>query len=244
MVSKSQIKLITSLQQKKYRIKHDLFFVEGTKVIQEFYGAGWKIYALFSTEKLDFVPESKVTLISENELKKISALKSPNKALAVFYLPKPEILQQIDFMVALDGIRDPGNLGTIIRLCDWFGIKQIICSEDTVDCFNPKVLQASMGSLARVQLHYLDLEDFFDRVNKLPVYGAFMDGENVYKEKLPRQAVLLMGNEGSGISSTLEKSISKRISIPQFGSQQQTESLNVAMATSILLSEFHRAIEK
>jgi TrmH family RNA methyltransferase len=243
MVSKSQIKLITSLQQKKYRIKHDLFFVEGTKVIQEFYRVGWKFYALFSTETLDFVPECKVTLISENELKKISALKSPNKALAVFYLPEIKPLDAPGFMVALDGIRDPGNLGTIIRLCDWFGVRNIICSQDTVDCFNPKVLQASMGSLARVQLHYIDLEDYFKNENTLPVYGAFMDGENVYQQKLPRKAILVVGNEGNGISPPIETFTSERICIPQFGVEQQTESLNAAMATSILLSEFHRSIE-
>lgn len=243
MISKSQIKLITSLKQKKYRITHDLFFVEGTKVIQEFYGAGWEIYALFSTEMLDFVSENKVTLISENELKKISALKTPNKALAVFKLPALKPIVSVNFSVALDGIRDPGNLGTIIRLCDWFGVKTLLCSHDTVDCFNPKVIQSSMGSLARVEVHYLDLENYFEK-NHLPVYGAFMEGDNVYAEKLPRQAILLMGNEGNGISKKLEKFLSKKISIPQFGVDHKTESLNVAMATSILLSEFHRTIEK
>ncbi|MEX0995511.1 MAG: RNA methyltransferase [Flavobacteriaceae bacterium] len=243
MISKSQIKLITSLQQKKYRITHDLFFVEGTKVIQEFYRAGWKLFALFSTEKLDFVPESKITFISEIELKKISALKTPNKALAVFFLPDKKPIEKFNFSVALDGIRDPGNLGTIIRLCDWFGIKSLLCSRDTADCFNPKVIQASMGSLARVEVHYLDLENYFEQ-NQLPVFGAFMEGDNVYREKLPRQAILLMGNEGKGISLELEKYLSKKISIPQFGNERQTESLNVAMATSILLSEFHRTIEK
>jgi len=242
MISKSQIKLITSLQQKKYRNTHDLFFVEGTKVIQEFYAAGWEIYTVFSTEKLDFVPESKVTRISEIELKKISALKTPNKALAVFVIPTKKPIESFNFSVALDGIRDPGNLGTIIRLCDWFGVKTLLCSKDTVDCFNPKTLQASMGSLARVEVHYLDLETYFDK-NQLPVFGAFMKGDNVYREKLPQHAILLMGNEGKGISPKLEKYLSKKISIPQFGEEQQTESLNVAMATSILLSEFHRPIE-
>ncbi|MCR9182907.1 MAG: RNA methyltransferase [Flavobacteriaceae bacterium] len=242
MISKSQIKLITSLHQKKYRIKHDLFFVEGTKVIQEFYGAGWEIYALFSTEEIDFVPDGKVTLISEIELKKISALKTPNKALAVFFLPTKKPIENFNFSIALDGIRDPGNMGTIIRLCDWFGVKSLLCSKDTVDCFNPKVLQASMGSLARVEVHYLDLENYFEK-NQLPVFGAFMEGNNVYREKLPRKAILLMGNEGKGISAKLETYLSKKISIPQFGVEQQTESLNVAMATSILLSEFHRSTE-
>lgn len=243
MVSKKQIKLITSLQQKKYRDKHDLFFVEGTKVIHEFYEAGWEIYAIFSTEKLNFVSENRVTLISEMELKKLSVLITPNKALAVFKLPKQKPFISVEFSVALDGVRDPGNLGTIIRLCDWFGVESLLCSEDTVDCFNPKVVQASMGSLARVAVRYLDLESYFEN-NQLPVFGAFMEGVNVYEEKLPHQAILLMGNESNGISSKLGKYLSKKISIPQFGNHHKTESLNVAMATSILLSEFYRTIEK
>jgi TrmH family RNA methyltransferase len=244
MVSKNQIKLITSLQQKKYRGKNQLFFAEGTKVISEFYRSGWKLYALFSIEELPFMSSDKITPISEAELKKISALKTPNTALAVFFMPMQFQVNVESFSLVLDGIQDPGNLGTIIRLCDWFGIKQLVCSIDTADCFNPKVVQASMGSLARVDIIYTDLDKFFAEENKLPVYGAFMNGENIYKQKLPEKAVLVLGNEGKGISSKLEKFITKKIAIPQFGKVQMTESLNVASAASIILSEFHRAIER
>jgi len=140
--------------------------------------------------------------------------------------------------VALDAVRDPGNLGTIIRLCDWFGIKHLICSEDTVDCYNPKVLQATMGSIARVNMVYTDLEDFLKNT-ALPVYGAFMDGEVVYDKKLPPGGILVMGNEANGISSSVAKHTTERISIPQFG-EATTESLNVATATAILLNEIRR----
>tara|TARA_R110000850_G_scaffold203228_1_gene329459 strand:- start:67330 stop:68064 length:735 start_codon:yes stop_codon:yes gene_type:complete len=244
MVSKSQIKLITSLRQKKYRSKHQLFFAEGTKVINELYKAGWKIYTLFSTEKITGIEESKTILITENELKKISSLKTPNKALAVFHIPSQQEFKSKGLTVVLDDISDPGNLGTIIRLCDWFGIQNLVCSPDTVECFNPKVIQSTMGSIARVLVHYVDLEIFMENNEDLLVYGAFMDGENVYKEKLPEQGILIMGNEANGISGRMEKYISKKISIPQFGDSQNTESLNVATATAILLSEFHRSIGK
>lgn len=141
--------------------------------------------------------------------------------------------------VALDAIRDPGNLGTIIRLCDWFGITQLICSTDTVDCYNPKVVQASMGSLARVEVEYVDLKDYLSNT-KLPVYGAFMDGESIYKESLPQEGILVMGNEANGVHPEIEALVNKRISIPRFGELQETESLNVATATAIILSEFKR----
>lgn len=244
MVTKSQIKLITSLQQKKFRIKHQLFFVEGTKVIQEFYQAGWKLHSLFTTSIISGLPESKTTEISSTDLKKISALKSPNTALAVFEISAPKNYTNKGIQVALDDVRDPGNLGTIIRLCDWFGVQHLICSDNTVDCYNPKVLQASMGSLARVNVLYTKLETFFTNENSLPVYGAFMEGQSVYEEQLPDEAILLMGNEGKGISEQLERYLTKKVSIPQFGNSNETESLNVAMATSILLSEFHRSIGK
>lgn len=243
MLSKNQIKLITSLRQKKYRQKNQLFFAEGTKVISEFYKSGWKLHSLFSTETLPFIPVNKCTQISEQELKLISALKTPHNALAIFYLP--EQIEQIEstFSIVLDGIQDPGNLGAIIRLCDWFGIHHLICSKDTADCFNPKVVQASMGSLARVNVVYSDLEHFFTKTNKLPVYGAFMEGKNIYSQKLPKNAVLVLGNEGNGISPEIEQFITSKIAIPQFGHEQLTESLNVATAAAIILSEFHRTIE-
>lgn len=244
MVSKNQIKLITSLQQKKYRKINHLFFVEGTKVISEFHKSGWKLHTLFSTKILPFISENKTLLASASELKKISALKTPHDALALFYLPEQNnTFFDSGFTVVLDAIQDPGNLGTIIRLCDWFGVQQVVCSQDTADCFNPKVVQASMGSLARIKVVYTDLEDYFSLENTRPVYGAYMNGENIYNQKFPENAVLILGNEGKGISRNVEKFVTQKIAIPQFGKEQLTESLNVAIAAAIVLSEFHRAIE-
>ena len=236
MLTKSEIKLITSLNQKKFRTQHGLFVVEGVKGIQEFLKSHFKLYKLFTTEAL-FNCES--TLISEVELKKISSLKTPNTALAIFEIKEPDAIDESKLIVALDDIRDPGNLGTIIRLCDWFGIRDLVCSPSTVDCYNPKVVQASMGSLARVNITYLDLELYLKQT-ELQKFGTFMDSKNVYKELLPQTGILILGNEANGISSSIEKLIDKKITIPRFGKTQETESLNVATATAILLSEFKR----
>lgn len=243
MVSKSQIKLIKSLSQKKYRLKNKLFVVEGKKGVEELFRSGLKADLIFATEDSFEVDPLKLTLISEQELKKISFLKTPQKILGVFRIPDEKEPGFEGLTVALDGVRDPGNLGTIIRLCDWFGVSQIICSPDTVDCYNPKVVQATMGSIARVKLLYTGLIPYFEkcRERNLTVYGTFMSSSNVYQQELPKKAVLVMGNEANGISSEIEKLVDKKIAIPQFGAQQQTESLNVAMATAILLSEFKRA---
>lgn len=240
MVSKNQIKLITSLQQKKYRKQEQLFFAEGVKVVQELLNSNFELQDLFTT-KQDFltVPKNKVHAISDTELKKISALTTPNTCLAVFKIPKPKDMVEKGLIVALDDVRDPGNLGTIIRLCDWFGIETLFCSEESVDIYNPKVVQATMGSISRVNVVYGNLETFLTQT-KLPVFGTFMDGKNMYQEELPKEGIIIMGNEANGISSSVEKLVSKRIAIPRFGNLQITESLNVATATAIILSEFKR----
>ncbi len=242
MVSKNQIKLINNLQQKKFRISNNLFFAEGQKVIHELLHSEFKLNHLFATDAIfdDFDVDTK-TLVSQTELNKISALATSNSCLAVFEIPRNKKTNNKDLTVVLDDIRDPGNLGTIIRLCDWFGICQIVCSQETVDVYNPKVVQATMGSLARVQVAYCDLIEFISN-SELPVYGTFMDGTNVYKSELPSKAILVFGNEANGISKKIEKLIQKRISIPRFGSIQKTESLNVATATAIILSEFKRGL--
>lgn len=242
LVSKSQTKLITSLQQKKYREQTGLFVAEGPKVIAELLNENLKLNSLFTTDVLKITPENHFQ-VTENELKKMSFLTTANTSLAVFEIPKAKPLQDSGLIVALDAVRDPGNLGTIIRLCDWFGVKQLICSEDTVDCYNPKVVQATMGSLARVQIHYLSLSEFFEKT-KLPIYGGFMDGKSVYSEKLPEDGIIVMGNEANGISEEIIQKITHKITIPRFGTTQKTESLNVATATAILLSEFKRSTEK
>ena len=240
MVSKNQIKLITSLQQKKFRKEHQLFFAEGKKVIQELIHSNFFLENLFTTTaSFPEVNPKKILPISESELKKISALTTPNDCLAVFRMPESKSINETGLIVALDDIRDPGNLGTIIRLCDWFGISELVCSEETVDIYNPKVVQATMGSIARVNVTYVNLEKFIAETT-LPVFGTFMDGDNIYKSDLPKEGIIVMGNEANGISSQIEKAVNHRIAIPRFGNLQQTESLNVATATAIILSEFKR----
>ena len=238
MLSKNQIKHITRLKQKKFRIQDQLFVVEGIKTIQEILKSDFELQELYTTRSFHKNSKQEV-IISENELERISFLKTPNTALAVFKIPEPKLIDPNQLILALDDVRDPGNLGTIIRLCDWFGIRDLVCSAETVDCYNPKVIQATMGSISRVNISYLDLPEFIKN-QKTPVLGAFMNGENVYKGTLPDQGILVMGNEGNGISAEIEALVTHKIAIPRFGKLQETESLNVATATAILLSEFKR----
>ena len=240
MVSKNQIKLISSLQQKKYRTVHQLFTVEGKKGIQELLDSTLELEHLYTTQN-DFktVAKDKKSIVSDADLKKISALSTPNTCLAVFRIPKEEKIKESGLLVVLDAIRDPGNLGTIIRLCDWFGIQQLICSKETVDVYNPKVVQATMGSITRVNVNYVNLYDFLSSTS-LPVFGTFMTGLSIYDATLPREGIVVVGNEANGISKELENIIKNRLTIPHFGSLQKAESLNVATATAIVLSEFCR----
>lgn len=238
MLSKNQIKLITSLKQKKYRLQHGVFVVEGLKTINELLNSSFELQTLYTTEVFNFDAKKEV-LISQTDLKRISFLTTPNKALALFKIPKQKPINQQGLIMALDSVRDPGNLGTIIRLCDWFGVKDLICSVETVDCYNPKVIQATMGSIGRVAISYLDLKAFISTTT-LPVYGAFMEGNNIYKKQHFSDGILVMGNEANGISKSIEAIINEKITIPRFGNLQATESLNVATATAILLSEFKR----
>jgi len=240
MLSKNQIKLITSLKQKKFRDQHGFFVAEGTKTINELLESNFELFHLFSICSFNIDAKSE-TLISEDELKKISFLKTPNKALAVFKIPKQKAIDFNQLIIALDNIRDPGNLGTIIRLCDWFDVKDLICSKETVDCFNPKVIQATMGSITRVNVSYVDLREYLSESSS-EVFGAFMDGDNVYSEPLPNKGILVLGNEANGISKPIETLVNKRLAIPRFGNLKVTESLNVATATAIFLSEFKRLI--
>ncbi|AMA50096.1 MULTISPECIES: TrmH family RNA methyltransferase [Flavobacterium] len=240
MLSKNQIKLVSSLQQKKYRKEYGLFLAEGIKVIRELLESKFELEYLYMTENLfEELPAKFKMLVSVAELNKMSALSTANNCLALFRIPKDQLLKETGLIVALDDIRDPGNLGTIIRLCDWFGVAQIVCTKETVDLYNPKVVQATMGSIARVDVHYIDLESFLS-TTKLPIYGAFMEGNNIYKEELSKQGIIVLGNEANGISKKIENKVSHKIAIPQFGDLQKTESLNVATATAIVLSEFKR----
>jgi TrmH family RNA methyltransferase len=243
-LSKNQIKLITSLKQKKYRLLHGFFVVEGIKTIEELLNSNIQLHSLYTTESFQSLPNperySKEILISETDLKRISFLITPNKALAIFKIPASQPIDNNELVVALDDVRDPGNLGTIIRLCDWFGIKDLVCSLETVDCFNPKVIQATMGSITRVNITYVDLPKFLKEID-LTVFGTFMDGNNVYEKKLPPKGVLVLGNEANGISNEIQALVEEKLTIPRFGNIQATESLNVATATAILLSEFKRS---
>lgn len=238
MVTKNQIKLVVSLKQKKYRSQHGLFVVEGEKLVNELLDAGLKSYWIFVDDVGLAQKFERSELVSGKTLKQMSSLTRPSGVLGVFHMMGSEALGSNDWVVVLDAVRDPGNLGTIIRLCDWFGIKRLVCSIDTVDCYNPKVLQATMGSIARVNIQYTDLKGFLDKTD-MPIYGAYMDGEPVYGSNMAEKGVLVMGNEANGVSDEVGKFITQKISIPQFGGTT-TESLNVATATAILLNEIRR----
>lgn len=244
MLSKSQSKRITSLGQKKYRVKEQAFVAEGVKVIQELLDSTFELGGMWVEEGSAFAKALTAQNIAfetatAQELKKVTFLSTSQTALAIFKIPNAQSQKREGLTLILDDVRDPGNLGTIIRLCDWFGITELVCSKQTVDCYNPKVVQATMGSLSRVQISYEDLDEYLAS-DKRPVFGTFMDGENIYKSTLPQDAIIVMGNEANGISAAVEKSITNRIGIPRFGIQQATESLNVATATAICLSEFRR----
>ncbi len=240
MLSKQQIKLINGIKKKKLRIDHKLFIAEGVKVVEEFLQSEFKPFKVFCTDDYSN-PFSirNLQIVSEKELKSISDFSNPNQILGLFEIPsEPEIITS-GLTLVLDEINDPGNLGTIIRLSDWFGIDQIICSKNTVDCYNQKVVQASMGSLSRISIIYTNLIPFLKK-DKRKIYGALLQGKNVYQCELDKNSILIMGNEANGISTKVLNLISNQISIPQFGKIKKTESLNVATATAILLSEFNR----
>jgi TrmH family RNA methyltransferase len=245
MISKSQISFIKSLHQKKIRKEHGLFIVEGLKSIQEFINSEYVVDSVYCTEnlmpKLDNLSRKiKPVGITESELSRISALSTPQAILAVVQIPQQTDLniKKLDgsFILALDGVQDPGNLGTIIRTADWFGLNTILCSKDTAEVYNPKVVQASMGSLSRVNIIYTDLGDVFSQIN-IPVYGALLDGKSIYETDFGQEGIILLGNEGNGISEYLIEKINYPITIPRYG---KAESLNVAISASIFCSELRR----
>lgn len=256
MLSNKQAKLILSLKLKKNRDMHNLFIAEGTKIVPEILDSEIKVKFLFATKEWLALNEENIPNryqleiidVSEKELNKISALSTPNEVLAVAEIPQYTIDASVfsnQLTLVLDEIKDPGNMGTIIRIADWFGINEIICSNNSVDTFNPKVVQATMGSIARIKIHYTDLPVFFNSLKDIPVYGAILHGKNVYKERLADKGIILIGNESKGISENLLPFISTKISIPSFSAsnsegKQGAESLNAAIATAILCSEFRR----
>lgn len=241
MVVKSQIKFIKSLYQKKYRIQKGLFVVEGKKAVSELLNSKFRTHSIYSADP-EFKTKIKADIhyISAKDLSRISSHKSPNKILGIFEIPKPAAIDFSDWVIVLDAIQDPGNLGTIIRLCDWFGIRHLVCSPDTVDCYNHKVLQATMGSIARVNIVYIDIAQLLEEKNHI-AFGTYMNGNSVYAKNLPEKGLLILGNEGNGISQKIGGLLDdkNKLGIPQYG-EKTTESLNVAAATAIFLSEIRR----
>lgn len=240
MLINRHIKLLNQINQKKNRLELGLFAAEGIKSVRELIEGGMVLKYLFATSEYEnnFHSEALIT-VDAATLKKLSNLKTPSGVLGVFEIPQKPFLIRSGLTLVLDEINDPGNLGTIIRLCDWFGVDQLVCSNNTVDCYNPKVVQASMGSLARVSIVYCDLEEFLKNDGR-PVYGTFLKGNSIYRCDLKPDLILVMGNEANGISSGIEKLVTNSITIPGFGREHKTESLNVATATAVILSEFCR----
>lgn len=249
MLSSNSIKYIKSLQHKKFRKEYGLFVAEGSRLVDDIISSELIVDSIFHTEEWEptrLAQEIKCELISGKEMSRISGLTTPSSVLAIVKTPhaKPNLSNlEKSFTLALDDIQDPGNLGTIIRLADWFGIETIICSPATADAFSPKVVQSSMGAIARVEIVYTDLEDVLEYAVKrgIAVYGAFLEGENIYTATLDNYGIAVMGNEGNGISGKVGKLIPNRITIPSFaGKGRGSESLNVAMATAVICSEFRR----
>jgi len=231
---------------KKYRNREGLFVAEGPKVVGDLLRK-YEAKAIYATEKWSptcIRSTSSVERITDEELRRISFLQHPQQVLAVFPIPKSNDASLINpsaLSLALDGIQDPGNLGTIIRIADWFGIDTIYCSEDTADAYNPKVVQATMGSLARVNIIYLSLDSLLNSLPRgYPVYGTLLDGEDIYKQTLSTNGIIVMGNEGNGISPAIRSKVNRRLLIPNFRIGDSAESLNVAIATAITCSEFRR----
>ena len=242
-MTKAEIQFIRSLGDKRTRDEEHLFIAEGDKLITEIIASGWKIRHLYALEG-HF--EGRAEQISPKEMERLSQLKTASSSLAVVEQPRHKTAATASaehLSLALDGVQNPGNLGTIIRLADWFGVEDIFCSEDTADCFNPKVVQATMGAILRVRVHYLPLADFLARTatQGVPVYGTMLDGENIYDAELKAGGVIVMGNEGKGVSQECALHFTHRLLIPTYPADRQgSESLNVAMATGIVCAEFLR----
>jgi len=237
MVTKNEIKFINSLKKKKSRDLNDCFVVEGKKSISEFINSNYDIVKLYSINKFFFKNIENHFQIDYKLLKKISSLINPEDHLAIFKKREIKSFDYNSLIIALESIRDPGNLGTIIRTCEWFGVKQIVCSKDSVDLYNPKVIQASMGSFSRININYLDLKPFLQASNQ-EIFGTALKGESIYglKSKI-NSGILIFGNEANGISSELLEIIDKKITIPRSKNQQFPESLNLASSLAIFLSE-------
>ncbi len=247
---KSEIQMVRSLGEKRARTEMGLFIAEGDKFIGELVDSSLRVRKVYVTEEseVDFGRDTVVEWVSAKEMERISQLKSANSSLALVEIPRYELDVEAlkgRLTIVLDGVQNPGNLGTIIRLADWFGVRDVVCSPNCADAFNPKVVQATMGAILRVRVHYTELEPML-RATPLPIYGAVLDGQNIYNRELSKEGLLLMGSEGQGLSPAVEKLIGERLYIPSFGCEGEgsedggSESLNVAIATAIICSEFRR----
>ena len=246
-ISHSCIKYIRSLDQKKVRRAEKVFLAEGPKIVGDLLGK-FECRLLVATEEwlkaYSRIPAHEVIEVSEEELSRASLLRTPQQVLGVFTQPDYALdptLPRRSLCLALDGVQDPGNLGTIIRVADWFGIEDIYCSLDTVEVYNPKVIQATMGAIARIRTHYTSLSDLLMKLQDAPIFGTFLNGNNIYEEPLSPNGLIIMGNEGNGISPEIAKLVNRRLFIPNYPTDRPTsESLNVAIATSIICAEFRR----
>jgi len=249
MISKNQIKFIRQLEQKKFRRREGLFVAEGTKVVGDLL-AHYQPRAVFATSEWLAANQQNhgdIQEVTPDELSRISFQQHPQQVLAIFPIPSQATIHASRFTnraslsLALDGIQDPGNLGTIIRIADWFGITDIFCSEDTADAWNPKVVQATMGSISRVNIYYINLSELIDTLPQdFPLYGTLLDGENIYTQQLSPYGIIVMGNEGNGISSEIRTKVNRRLLIPSYHQDDTAESLNVAIATAVTCAEFRR----
>jgi TrmH family RNA methyltransferase len=250
MLSKNKIKLIQSLDLKKFRDEHQLYFAEGNKLVEDLLQARCAIQTIIATQlwlQNNATPKEVETIeATEEELKKISHLKTAPPVIALVKIPDNQNIASPDknnLVLVLDAVQDPGNMGTIMRLADWFGIQEIVCSQNTVDCFNPKVVQATMGAIARIKVQYTDIEKYTQLAKNqhIPIYGTFLEGKNIYTETLSATGIIVMGNEGKGISTGVEAHITHKILIPDFAKPGgKPESLNVSVAAAIVCSEFKR----
>jgi len=248
MVSKNKISFITSLAQKKYRDEHNCFVAEGTRLVTDLHGhfVCRMVVATQTWAAVNQLPDAPEKIITDTAtFQKISSQKQPQGILAIYEKKQtgfsPECCDT-ELVLALDNVQDPGNLGTILRIADWFGIRHVVCSPDSADCYNPKTVQSTMGALARVDVHYFALDNLLAGVGRdVPVYGTFLDGYPVYETPLTSYGILIMGNEGNGISPEIEKLVTSKLLIPSFPPGQPTsESLNVGVATAIICAEFRR----
>ncbi len=249
MLSKALQKRILSLDNKKQRKESGLFVAEGGKTVLDLIAAGLKADKLIATaewlQNHELQPSIEVVEVSNDEMRRISFQQAPQGVMGLFHQPQHDIdltAPERELCLALDNVQDPGNLGTIIRIADWFGIENIYCSVGTADIYNPKTIQATMGAIGRVKVHYVNLPAFIEKIKaSAPLYGTFLDGENIYQKELKNRGLIIMGNEGNGISKECSKHITERLFIPNYPLGRETsESLNVSVATAIICSEFRR----